>query len=277
MASANYGKLIKHQKINYLRLPILLSHDISIDGVTHPAGAWLSTTSGEVLLQLGYKRIVEGSAFEGAINNYWRETETEIIRVWETQAEYDNRIGNKLKAQGIHEITVPPAQILNAITENCMAKNPCTLCVTDINGTIAWGGSKEADGDFAAAGVTVYNLGYQGGYIITSANDLSYVIVTPDIGVSDDYYLRRIKSILDRYCDGVTIDRNDILIDGEKVIGSASYKVNGMNAFMFAASFTDYTDLIMELCPPRTGKAPGYITGCTAEQLRAEIMEWFKP
>lgn len=275
MTSTNYGKLIKHQKINYLRLPILLSHDISIDGVTHPAGSWLSTDDEEALLQLGYKRVVEGAAVDGAINKYWKEAETEIVRVWENQSEYDMRMDKELRARGIYEITVPPSKILNAITENCMAENPCTLCVTDINGIIAWGGSKEADGDFAAAGVTVYNLGYRGGYIITSANDLSYVIVTPDIGVSDDYYLRRIKTILDKYCEGVTINHNDILIDGKKVIGSASYKVNGMNAFMFGASFTDYTDLIYQLCPPQTGKAPGYITGCTAEQLRAEIMEWF--
>ena len=274
MLNINYGKLTR-QKIEYLRLPIRLFHDITIDGATHPAGAWLSTTNKKALLQLGYKSVVEEPAPDDAINEYWKETETEIIRVWENQNEYDARMDKELRQQGIHEITVPPAQILNAITENCMNENPCTLCVTDINGTIAWGGSKEADGNFEAAGVTVYNLGYNGGYIITSANDLSYVIVTPDIGVSDDYYLRRIKTILDKYCEGVTINHNDILIDGKKVIGSASYKVNGMNAFMFGASFTDYTDLIYQLCPPQTGKAPGYITGCTAEQLRAEIMEWF--
>lgn len=269
-----YGKL-NHSTIERLRLPIKLSQDLTIDGILHPAGAFLSTTRKDVLLYLGYKHITDELRPSDAINEYWKETETEIIRVWENQAEYDARMDKELRQQGIYEITVPPVQILNAITENCMNENPCTLCVTDINGTIAWGGSKESDGDFAAAGVTVYNLGYNGGYIITSANDLSYVIVTPDIGVNDAYYLRRIKTILDQYCEGVTINHNDILIDGKKVIGSASYKVNGMNAFMFGASFTDYTDLIYQLCPPQTGKAPGYITGCTAEQLRAEIMEWF--
>lgn len=274
MLNINYGKLTK-QKIEYLRLPIVLPCDIYIDGVTHPAGASLSTTNKGALLQLGYKSVVDEPCPNDAINEYWKETETEIVRVLENQTDYDLRMDKELRAQGVYEITVPPAEILNAITENCMNENPCTLCVTDINGIIAWGGSKEADGDFEAAGVTAYNLGYRGGYIITSANDLSYVIVTPDIGVSDDYYLRRIKTILDKYCEGVTINHNDILIDGKKVIGSASYKVNGMNAFMFGASFTDYTDLIYQLCPPQTGKAPGYITGCTAEQLRAEIMEWF--
>ena len=270
----NYGKLDKNT-LECLKPPIKLTHDLIIDGAVHPAGAYLFTTNEAVLLQLGYKRIVDNPRPDDAIHGYWDETETEIVKVWENQAEYDARMDKELRQQGVYEITVPPAQILNAITENCMNENPCTLCVTDINGTIAWGGSKESDGDFVAAGVTVYNLGYNGGYIITGANDLSYVIVTPDIGVNDAYYLRRIKAILDQYCEGVTINHNDILIDGKKVIGSASYKVNGMNAFMFGASFTDYTDLVYQLCPPQTGKAPGYITGCTAEQLRAEIMEWF--
>lgn len=274
MVNTNYGKMYNNSP-QFLHLPIVLPVDVIVDGVIHPKGAYLSTENEQALLQCGYKRVIDTPPTESDAHMQWVETDTEIIKAWETQAEHDNRIGNELKAQGVYEITVPPSQILNAITEKCMAKNPCTLCVTDINGTIAWGGSKEADGDFAAAGVTVYNLGYNGGYIITGANDLSYVIVTPDIGVNDDYYLRRIKSILDQYCEGVTIDHNDILIGGKKVIGAASYKVNGMNAFMFGASFTDYTDLIYQLCPPQTGKAPGYITGCTAEQLRAEIMEWF--
>ena len=153
MLNINYGKLTK-QKIEYLRLPIRLSHDITIDSVIHPAGAWLSTTNKKALLQLGYKSVVEEPAPDDAINEYWKETETEIIRVWENQAEYDTRMDKELRQQGIYEITVPPAQILNAITENCMNENPCTLCVTDIKDTIAWGGSKEADGDFEAAGIT---------------------------------------------------------------------------------------------------------------------------
>ena len=274
MLNSDYGKRI-NGLINYLTLPIVIAKDTTIDGVTHPAGANLFTVRDDVLLQLGYKRIIDKPRTTDTVYGYWKETETEIVKVWENQTECDFRLDKELSELGIYEISVPPSQILNAITENCMSKNPCTLCVTDINGTIAWGGSKEADGDFAAAGVTVYNLGYNGGYIITGANDLSYVIVTPDMGASDSYYLRRIKSKLDQYCENVTINHNDILIDGKKVIGSASYKVNGMNAFMFAASFTDYTDLIYQLCPPKTGKAPGYIAGCTAKQLREEILEWF--
>ena len=42
MINTNYGKLIDTYP-QYLRLPIQLTADITINGVVHPAGSWLST------------------------------------------------------------------------------------------------------------------------------------------------------------------------------------------------------------------------------------------
>ena len=273
MIDSNYGKRI-NGLINYLTIPVVLDADIIIDGITHPAGASLFTANEDALIQLGYKRIVDNPRPADAIRCYWKESETEIIKVWENQTECNNRISAELREQNIQEKIIGPEDayidIMGAIT-----KQEPVILNSVASETMAWGGSKDVNGDFAAAGIPIYNLGYQGGYIITGENDLSLAIITHDLGIKPGYYLQRIKAILDKYVDGVTIDNNDILINGKKVLGSAQFATNNMYAFVFGASFTDYTDLIYQLCPPQTGKAPGYITGCTAEQLKSEIMEWF--
>lgn len=268
-----YG-IINNGAIKYLTPPIKLTHDLIIDGVVHPAGASLSTTNEEVLLQLGYKRIVDDPRPADAIHGYWDETETEIVKVWEDKSTYTNRVDAALKAQNMREKVIGPEDAFADIMGAIERQEPIVLNSV-ASETMAWGGLEKTNDNFTNAGIPVYNLGYSGGYIITGENDLSLAIISHDVGMTPNYYLPKIKAVLDKYVDKVTVSGNDILIENKKVLGSAQFASNDMYAFVFGASFTDYTDLIYQLCSPQTGKAPGYITGCTAEQLRAEIMEWF--
>lgn len=85
MVIRNYGKLINGYP-QYLRLPIQLTADITINGVVHPAGSWLSTDNEAAILELGYKPITrsESPVKEGFYyTEKWVETETAIVQEWE--------------------------------------------------------------------------------------------------------------------------------------------------------------------------------------------------
>lgn len=85
MVIRNYGKLINGYP-QYLRMPIQLTADITINGVVHPAGSWLSTDDEAAILELGYKPIVRTDmpVNEGFYyTEKWAETETAIVQEWE--------------------------------------------------------------------------------------------------------------------------------------------------------------------------------------------------
>lgn len=85
MLIRNYGKLINEYP-QYLRVPVQLTEDITIHGVIHPAGSWLSTDNEAAILELGYKPIIrsESPVKEGFYyTEKWVETETAIVQEWE--------------------------------------------------------------------------------------------------------------------------------------------------------------------------------------------------
>lgn len=85
MINKNYGKLINIFP-QYLRMPVLLTEDMEINGVVHPAGSWLSTDDEAAILQLGYKPIVcsEKPVKEGYYyTEKWTETDAAIVQEWE--------------------------------------------------------------------------------------------------------------------------------------------------------------------------------------------------
>lgn len=85
MFNINYGKLIDTYP-RYLRLPIQLTADITINGVVHPAGSWLSTNNETAILELGYKPIIrtEAPVKDGFYyTEKWTETGAAIVQEWE--------------------------------------------------------------------------------------------------------------------------------------------------------------------------------------------------
>ena len=85
MLNTNYAKLANEYP-EYLRLPAELKSPLTINGVTHPAGAHLSTNDDVAIKELGYKPIIktEMPTREGYYyTEKWAETETEIVQGWE--------------------------------------------------------------------------------------------------------------------------------------------------------------------------------------------------
>lgn len=85
MLNTNYAKLTG-EHLEYLRLPIELESPLIINGVTHPAGSFLSTNDDAVLRELGYKPIVRSPmpSKEGFYyTESWTETDMAIVQEWE--------------------------------------------------------------------------------------------------------------------------------------------------------------------------------------------------
>ena len=85
MLNTNYAKLVG-KCLEYLRLPVELQLPLVINGVTHPAGAHLSTNDDAAIKELGYKPVTktEMPTREGYYySETWTETETAIVQGWE--------------------------------------------------------------------------------------------------------------------------------------------------------------------------------------------------
>ena len=85
MLNTNYAKLVGGYP-EYLRLPVELKSPLIINGVTHPAGAHLSTNDDAAIKELGYKSITktEMPTREGYYyTEKWTETDTAIVQEWE--------------------------------------------------------------------------------------------------------------------------------------------------------------------------------------------------
>lgn len=85
MINVNYGLLIENNP-QYLRMPIQLAEDITINGVVHPAGSWLSTDNKDAILELGYKPIIRNESPVNAGFYYtekWTDTGAAIVQEWE--------------------------------------------------------------------------------------------------------------------------------------------------------------------------------------------------
>ena len=135
---------------------------------------------------------------------------------------------------------------------------------------------------FSQYDITGYNMFYDategGGVIIASPGDLSFLVMRPfnwDRPLSD-MIKNHLKIYLSTKFDNVEVNNNDVLIDGKKAIGTAGTIKNDMAIFMFLASFTENSELINELCPPRHGKIPQPIDNSivTKEELKNEIISW---
>ena len=85
MLNTNYAKLVGGY-LEYLRLPVELQSPLIINGVTHPAGAHLSTNDDAAIKELGYKPVTRSPmpSKEGFYyTESWTETDTAIMQEWE--------------------------------------------------------------------------------------------------------------------------------------------------------------------------------------------------
>jgi lipoate-protein ligase A len=118
-----------------------------------------------------------------------------------------------------------------------------------------------------------------GGAIVNLPGDFSFCICCKKELIGDaSYILEGVRDILQKYTDKpVSVDNNDILVDGLKVCGSASY--NKQKYFMFVGyfSFSDKSKLISNICTTtKVGKDVGFIDFIDRDILRQEVKEWLQ-
>ena len=84
MLNTNYAKLVGEYP-EYLRLPVELQSPLIINGVTHPAGAHLSTNDDAAIKELGYKPVTRTAmpTREGYYyTEKWTDTGAAIVQEW---------------------------------------------------------------------------------------------------------------------------------------------------------------------------------------------------
>lgn len=168
----------------------------------------------------------------------------------------------------------------SAVTEDAIANNKYGVYISTGEGIHAYHGKSPIDYRLCKhLGVRVVELNYDGGIIIGSANDLSIIIVFPaSLNMTHSIMINKIRDIIGKYIPDTTIDRNDILVNGEKVSGSMTRQVG--DCFVWAAqiSFADYSDYIHLICSKPSIKKPAYIDSnlLTRDNLEAEILAWLQ-
>lgn len=119
----------------------------------------------------------------------------------------------------------------------------------------------------------VHEGGYAGGTIIGDKGDLSIGIFYPnEIDVNSNYFLDIISEALSTFNIQSTVDNNDLMIDGKKVLGSAMLSTENYNAFVSYLSFSDKAELIKEICGEST-KVPGFISSISIKELEQGVIK----
>lgn len=147
-------------------------------------------------------------------------------------------------------------------------------------GLYAFHGSDELDYNLCnELGICVAEVFHQGGTIIGSSEDLGIEIVAPqEIGLDSQYILSKFLEIIKKYEDSAVISGNDILINGEKVLGSMQRGVG--DAFVWAAqiSYGEYDEIIQKVCSKKSKKKAGRIKHKSLNKnlLKGEILKWLQ-
>lgn len=128
--------------------------------------------------------------------------------------------------------------------------------------------------------IPIYTYDSFGGNIVATEGDYSLALLVPqstDITVS--FVLENIKRILSKHLKDVTIDNNDILVDGKKVVGITNFGTDDIFFSICHFSMSPKSDLILNICgEPTTNKTPWYIDSdlLTTEELMGEMLSWLQ-
>ena len=164
--------------------------------------------------------------------------------------------------------------------ENAILTGQYGIYIPCGNGLYAHHGSLPIDYELCKElNVHVNELGYNGGTIIGSAADLTIIIVAPvSIGLNHEIIINKYYEIISKYIPNTTIDRNDILINGEKVCGSMERTIGVVYEWGSQVSFADYSEYIAKICNKEQIKKPAYIDSnlLTRDKLEEEIINWLQ-
>ena len=174
--------------------------------------------------------------------------------------------------------TTPERAIADVL--NCIEKKKTAMLFTVTDKTLVWNGNNSEFNESYCeeCGIPIYPLYTGGGTIVSTPGDLNIGICYPEKSDLDSsYILNRFAESFKKYTKKtVTVQGNDVLVDGIKVLGSSAYRQNGMFVFITPVSLSEKTELISEICLKHSTKQPGHIDFMDAEMLRGEVMGWQK-
>lgn len=178
------------------------------------------------------------------------------------------------------EVYYVDVETLTTELENAVRNKRYGIYISQAKGLYAFHGSDEIDHELCKElGVCVAEVFHQGGTIIGSNEDLGIEIVAPQaLGLKSRDILQKFYDIIGKYEDNVEIAGNDILINGEKVLGSMRRDVDSVFVWAAQVSFGDYPDVIEKVCTKKSKKKPGRIKnkGLTKGVLEKEILRWLQ-
>lgn len=182
--------------------------------------------------------------------------------------------------QWVPEVYPAPVCTLTADLETAIREKRYGIYISVHDGLYAFHGSDEIDYALCEElGICVAELYHRGGTIIGSNQDLGIWICAPEeIGLTGLRIIRKFLEIISHWVPGAEISGNDILIDGEKVMGSMERHVGGVFVWAAQVSFGDYTDIIAQVCSKKSVKKPGHIDTVllTRDQLESEVVAWLQ-
>lgn len=199
---------------------------------------------------------------------------------YENLAEYFDEKSDYFLKKWKPEVFRIETEVLADVLNDAIVNGKYGIYTPIAKGHYAFHGNDEIDRERCKnLGVEIIDLKYGGGTIIGSNEDFSFEIIAPvKFGFTHAKIINKVAEIIGNYIEKVEIDGNDILVDGEKIMGSMTRQVG--NSFVWAAqiSFGEYGDYIREICNKKSGKKPGYIKKAklTKEKLESEVLKWLQ-
>lgn len=181
----------------------------------------------------------------------------------------------------IHQVDT--SNVIDSIQHSIDIKETCAYFMDDSDTFAFVPMSWNDDERFAEYGIKGYKLFYDTapgrGTIIVSPGDLSFLVMRPyddTKSICDEFEQHLLSFIKSKFADA-ELSGNDILVNGKKIIGTASNILDGMTLFMFMASYNNNEKLISSLCSPgHDNKTPYSIDSSilSKEEFKNEITSW---
>jgi len=195
-----------------------------------------------------------------------------------TLAEYFTDKQEYLFNQWKPEVYPIAVEDLTLELEKAVQNGKYGIYISVANRPYAFHGSDEIDYELCEKeGVYVAELYHRGGTIIGNEEDFGIEIIAPiEIGLTPYLIITKFYDIIHKYEESAEIAGNDILVNGEKVLGSMSRCIGSTFVWAAQVSFGDYNELIEKICNKKSAKKPGRLkhTSLNKKSLEKEVLKW---
>lgn len=186
----------------------------------------------------------------------------------------------QLKTQNYEYYTLDVDNLFQIMEESFIKERPAVYIVKPTR-TVLWHGKDEDPNRELCEqlGYDIISLDYNGGNIVTGVGDFNFVVICRKVvNINTQWFMQKFAAYFSKYFDDVVCNENDILINGNKIMGSMQRESETMFEFATQISFVDRSDDIYRICPPTGGKKPSAIPNgyFSCDDLWDEVLSWLK-